>query len=79
MSSKYSPKEKISRKLEQSIEEHLSSLAVSEKDDLPRKRLKRWEAICLNLQNTTKKKLNAQAIPTIPTGAAPCACSSKIR
>ena len=34
MSSKYSPKEKISRKLEQSIEEHLSSLAVSEKDDL---------------------------------------------
>ena len=34
MSSKYSPKEKISRKLEKSIEEHLSSLAVSEKDDL---------------------------------------------
>ena len=30
MSSKYSPKEKISRKLEQSIEEHLSSLAVSD-------------------------------------------------
>ena len=34
MSSKYSQKEKISRKLEQSIEERLRGLAVSEKDDL---------------------------------------------
>ena len=34
MSSKYSHKEKLSRKLEQNIEEQLQNLAVSDKDDL---------------------------------------------
>ena len=34
MSSKYSPNEKLSRKLEESVEQKLTELAVSEKDDL---------------------------------------------
>lgn len=34
MSSKYSPNEKLSRKLEESVEQNLTELAVSEKDDL---------------------------------------------
>lgn len=40
MSSKFSQKEKISRKLEASIEEQLLSLSVSEKDDLSEEEMK---------------------------------------
>ena len=72
MSSKYSQKEKISRKLEQSIEERLRGLAVSEKDDLSAEEMEGLSPELFEFAEYDEKEAER-------TGAARSACSLKTR